>query len=245
VKLLAVTVWVVVGAAATGAAYWAFLITPESTMGTLAVSALLLLTASLLAAFAIAGAIAGWRHALSSRSLRAAVSGVPAIVPAAFIITLVWWLAGGVTDGVSIYSGQISAWFIATFGWSDVSWLFTGIDWLALWVKWVVAPLLGVSIMADIMANGWRAVVRPRWLGHALGPIRLGMATLIFAGLVAAPWVYLTPWRPQGLPATSVELLFIIAKLSATALLMAIGVALFIRQSMPLPQHPGTPVLPE
>ena len=38
--------------------------------------------------------------------------------------------------------------------------------------------------------------------------------TLWFALLVAAPWVYLAPWRPAGLPPTSVELAFIASKLS-------------------------------
>jgi len=50
--------------------------------------------------------------------------------------------------------------------------------------------------------------------------------------LVAAPWVYLTPWRPAGLPATSVELAFIAAKLALTAASMATGLALIVRQAI-------------
>ena len=42
-----------------------------------------------------------------------------------------------------------------------------------------------------------------------------------FAVLIALPWLYLVPWRPAGLPATSIELAFIVAKLSVTAILMA------------------------
>jgi hypothetical protein len=57
------------------------------------------------------------------------------------------------------------------------------------------------------------------------------VSTLLFAVFVAAPWLYLTPWRPEGLPATSIELAFVIAKLAVTALLMAIGIALIIRQA--------------
>jgi len=231
-KLVTVTLWVLAGAALTGGAYWAFLITPESTIGTLAVSAVLLLSALFLVAITISGAIVGWRHGISSRHLRSAIIGVPAIVPAALVIALVWWLVGEATDRVTIYSGQINAWFIATFGWADVSWLFTGINWLALWLKWVVAPMLAVSIMAGIIATGWRALAGAAWIKHALTPGHLGVATLLFSVLVAAPWVYLTPWRPEGLPATSVELIFIIAKLSVTALLMAMGVALIIRQAI-------------
>lgn len=230
-KLIAVTLWVLAGAALTGGAYWAFLITPESTMGTLAVSVLLFLTALFLIATTISGAIVGWRHGISPSHLRSAISGGPAIVPAALVIALVWWLVGGFTDRVTIYSGQINAWFIATLGWADVSWLFAGVRWVALWLKWVVAPMLAVSIMAGIISTGWRALAGAGWIRHALMPTHLGVATLLFAVLVAAPWVYLTPWRPAGLPATSVELAFIVAKLSVTALLMAIGVALIIRQA--------------
>jgi hypothetical protein len=146
---------------------------------------------------------------------------------------LIWWLVGVATNRVTIYNGPISAWFIASFGWADVSWLFTAIQWLSKWLKWVVAPMLALSLMAGILATGWRALSRVAWITRALAPLPLGIATLLFAALVAAPWLYLTPWRPAGLPATSIELAFIIAKLSVTTLLMAIGVALIIRQATP------------
>lgn len=231
-KLAAVTLWVLAGAALAGGAYWAFLVTPESTVGSLAVSVALLLAALFLAAITVSGAIAGWRQGISSSHLRAAVAGVPAIIPAGLIIVLIWWLVGGFTDRVTIYSGQINAWFIAKLGWANVSWLFTGIGWVALWLKWVVASMLAVSMMASFMVSGWRAFGATSWLTRAVSPGRLGAATLLFVVLVAAPWIYLAPWRPSGLPATSVELMFIIAKLSVTALLMAIGFALIIRQAI-------------
>ena len=230
-RLVTVTLWVLAGAALTGGAYWSFLMTPESTIWSLAVSALLLLTALFLAAITISGAIVGWRSGLSIGHVRTAVAGVPAVIPAALIIALLWWLTGSVTDRVTIYSGPINAWFIAAFGWDDVSWLFTGVHWLARWLKWVVAPMLAISLMAGITTSGWRALAGGAWITRALAPFQIGVATLIFAVLVAAPWVYLAPWRPGTLPATSVELIFIIAKLSVTAVLMAIGVALVIRQA--------------
>ncbi len=230
-RLVTVTLWILAGAALAGGAYWSFLITPESTISSLAVSALLLLVAGFLVALTISGAIVGWQSGISPSHVRAAVAGVPSIVPAALIVALIWWLTGSVTDRVTIYSGQINAWFIATFGWDDVSWLFTGITWVALWLKWVVASMLAMSLMAGIVITGWRALAGAAWLRHALAPIHLGIATLIFVVLIAAPWIYLTPWRPEGLPATSVELAFIIAKLAATALLMALGGALIIRQA--------------
>ncbi|MDP2054763.1 MAG: hypothetical protein Q8L75_14085, partial [Acidobacteriota bacterium] len=173
----------------------------------------------------------GWQHGVSSSLFRAAAAGVPASIPAALIAGLIWWLAGAATDRVTIYSGPITAWFIAAFGWDDVSWLFTGISWLAMWLKWVVAPMLALALMAGILTSGWRELAGATWLRRALAPVPLVTATLLFVVLVAAPWIYLAPWRPGGLPATSVELAFVIGKLAVTALLMAVGVALIIRQA--------------
>jgi len=81
--------------------------------------------------------------------------------------------------------------------------------------------------------EGWRTLTGMRWVTRALAPLSLGIATIAFGVLIAAPWTYLTPWRPEGLPATSIELAFIIAKLSVTALLMASGLALIVRQATP------------
>ncbi|MGE0863776.1 MAG: hypothetical protein AB7P34_07725 [Vicinamibacterales bacterium] len=231
-RLVTVTLWILIGAALTGGAYWSFLITPESTVWTLGVSALLLLTAAVLVGITVTGAMVGWREGISATLLRTAVGRAPAIVPAAVLVALVWWLTGLATDRMTIYSGPINAWFIAALGWDDVSWLFTGITWLANWLRWVVAPLLALSLMAGVVLAGWRALAGVSWLRHALAPVNLGMATLFFGLLIAAPWIYLAPWRPAGLPATTIELAFIIAKLSVTALLMATGVALIVRQAI-------------
>ena len=232
-RLVSVTLWILAGAALTGGAYWSFLVTPESTVGALAASSLLIITAAFLAAVTVGGAILGWRDGLSASHLRTTITGVPAAVPGALVVFAVWWLVGRATDSVTIYSGQINAWFIASFGWDDVSWLFTGIAWFSVWLKWVVAPMLALSLMASVLVAGWRTLTGMRWVTRALAPLSLGIATIAFGVLIAAPWTYLTPWRPEGLPATSIELAFIIAKLSVTALLMASGLALIIRQATP------------
>ncbi|MDP2320606.1 MAG: hypothetical protein Q8O42_14860 [Acidobacteriota bacterium] len=229
-KLVAITLWILVGAALTGGVYWSFLITPESTIWSLAASALLLLAAGFLLALTVSGALLGWQHGVTSSLFRAAAAGIPASVPAGLIAGLIWWAVGAATDHVTIYSGPINAWFIAAFGWDDVSWLFTGIGWLAMWLKWVVAPMLALALMAAILAGGWRAMAGAAWIKRALAPLPLATATLLIAVLVAAPWIYLAPWRPGGLPPSSTELMFVIAKLSVTAVLMAMGVALIIRQ---------------
>jgi len=228
-KLGLVTLWILLGAALTGGAYWTFLITPESTIWSLAASALLLASAAFLLALTLSGAIAGWRHGITIRHARTALRGVPAFVPAALIVGVVWWLVGNATNRVTMASGPINAWFIARFGWDDVSWLFTGINWLAAWLTWLVAPSLALALMSGIIAAGWRTLTRRWWIAYALSPVRLGLATVLVAALVAAPWMYLVPWRPEGLPDTSLQLAFIIGKLTLSAVLMAVGVALVIR----------------
>jgi len=230
-RLVTVTLWILVGAALTGGAYWSFLITPESTIWMLLVSALLLLTASVVAGLTLGGAIIGWREGVSTALLRTAVATVPAVIPAALLVGAVWWLTGAVTDRITINSGPINAWFIATLGWDDVAWLFTGIGWLASWLKWVVAPLLGLAMMGRIIRGGWHELAGVTWLRHGLAPANLAAATLCFAAFVAVPWIYLAPWRPASLPATTIELVFIITKLSVTAVLMATGAALIVRQA--------------
>ena len=47
-------------------------------------------------------------------------------------------------------SGEINAWFIARFGWDDVSWLLHGDRGIVgrRGCRWVVAALLALSLMA-------------------------------------------------------------------------------------------------
>lgn len=230
-RLATITLWILLGAALTAAAYWSFLITPESTIWMLLVSAVLLLTTGFVVGLTLGGAIIGWRDGVSARLLRAAIAAVPAVLPAALLVGATWWLTGRLTNLVAINSGPINAWFIATFGWDDVAWLFTGIDWLALWLRWVVAPVLALAVMARVITGGWRELTRVAWLRHGLAPGNVAVATLLFAAFVAVPWLYLAPWRPTGLPATTLELVFIVVKLSVVTVLMATGAALIIRRA--------------
>ena len=157
------------------------------------------------------------------RPVRSAARSIPGVLPAAVIVLLVWWLANRVEIWIAMRSGQINAWFIARFGWDNMSWLFTAIGMAADWFRWVIAALLALSLMAGFVAIGWRALAQPAWLRRALRPRAIAAATLWFGGLIALPWIYLVPWRPQSLPPTSVEFAFIVAKLSFSAILFAIG----------------------
>ena len=159
-RLAAVTVWILAGGALTGGVYWAFLITPESTVGALLLSALLAVIALVLLAITVNGAVAAWSMGPSRESFKTSITGTPTIVPAVAIVGVVWWLTGRVTTWVTAHSGEINAWFIAQFGWDDISALFTGITWGANWIRWVVGPLLSLSLIASLLVGGWQSATR-------------------------------------------------------------------------------------
>jgi hypothetical protein len=240
-RLALATLWILAGSALTAGVYWAFLITPESTIWMLLVSAVLALIALALAGLTASGAIAMWWHGASVVSIRRAARSIPGVVPAALIVLLVWWLANRVEIWVAMRSGQINAWFIARFGWDDMSWLFAAIGYAADWFRWVIAALLALSLMAGFVAVGWRALAQAAWFRRALRPRAIATATLWFGGLIALPWLYLVPWRPASLPPTSIEFAFIVAKLSIAAILFAVGAALMAYEASRSPVSPNDP----
>ena len=240
-RLVLVTSWLLIGAAVTGGAYWGFLNTPESTALALASSVVLvLLTVALLSA-TLNGAIALWVNGPSRFAFTRSLRVIPAVVPALLVFALIWWAAYRLDTWVALRSGEINAWFIATFGWDDMSWLFTAIGFFTTWLRWVLGSLLALSLMAGVAVIGWRAAIRAQWLRRSLRVRTLIAGTLWFVALVALPWLYLVPWRPNWVPPTGTEFAFIVAKLSIAAILMATGVALMIYEVTRLPLTPLDP----
>jgi hypothetical protein len=227
-KLLLATVWILIGSAITGAVYWGFLITPESTIWALLTSALLAIAALAMVGLTANGAIVISSEGASLAGVRRAFAAIPAVVPAALVVLLIWWLANRAESFVTLRSGGINAWFIARFGWDDVSWLFAAVRYFANWFRWVIAALLALSLMAGIAAVGWRAIAQSAWLRRAMRPRAIVAATVWFVVLIALPWTFLLPWRPDNLPASSIEFAFIVAKLSVSVILFATGVTLVI-----------------
>jgi hypothetical protein len=236
-RLILAALWILAGAALTAGAYWGFLITPESTIWSLMTSALLAIVTLAFAGLTASGAILMWWQGASIAGVRRAWRSIPGVIPAALIVLVIWWLAQRAEAWLTMRSGPISAWFIARFGWSDVSWLFAGLGYVADWFRWVIAGLLALSLMAGFVAIGWRALAQAAWLRRALNPRAVAVATLWFVGLIALPWMYLVPWRPQNLPPTSIEFLFIVAKLSLSAALFAVGTALMIYEASRIPAY--------
>lgn len=229
-KLVLATVWILIGGAIAGGLYWAFLITPVSTALALAATALLAIAVLLLAGAIVNGTIEILSDGWSAPGLRRAFASIGSIVPAGLIVLLIWWLTSRVEVSIAQYSGQINAWFIARFGWDDMSWLFTTVRYVGMWLRWVLGALLALSLMAAMLRAGAAALGRPAWIGRALRPRALLLATLAFVLLIALPWAYLVPWRPAWIPATSAELVFIVSKLSVAAILGALALALITRE---------------
>jgi hypothetical protein len=230
-RLLLATVWILIGSAITAGIYWGFLITPESTIWALMVSALLALVALAMVGLTANGALVILSQGVSAAGLRRALASVPSVIPAALIVLAVWWLTSRAETWVALRTGAINAWFIARFGWDDVSWLFSGVRYMAEWIRWVISALLALSLMAGIAAVGWRAIAQAAWLRRALRPRAVLVATLWSVALIALPWMFLVPWRPQNLPPSSIEFAFIVAKLSVSAILFACGAAFVAQQA--------------
>jgi hypothetical protein len=226
--LTGTTLALLAGAVATAAIYWGFLNTPESTVWMLALSAVLAVAAASVAAITIGAVLLAWSGTRWSRAMvLQALRGVPACVPPALVVLGVWWLALRGTAWMDSSSGEISAWFIARFGWSDVSWLFRTVEWIGWWVRWVVAPFIALVWCRSILVRGWRpsrTLVR-----EALRPSGVLIATVIVLALVWMPWTQLAPWRPRGLAPGTGELLFVGAKLGLVAVLSALGWSLVAR----------------
>ena len=240
--LVATTLWLLAGAAVAGGVFWAFLSTPESNIFTLALSAILLLALYFVVALTVNGAVLAWhRRGWSFGAFGSALWGVPAFVVPVLIVALAWLLAGGTEGWVERNQGPISAFFIARFGWSDVLWLFTAVEWAARWVRWILGPMIAMVWLRRALTESWR----PGWplVREGLSPLRLLVATAAFFVLAYLPWVYLVPWRPRWIPTDSIELAFVAVKLGLFAVLAATGVALMIRSAAHTTAPPGPPIL--
>lgn len=239
-RIALATLWILTGSAITAGIYWGFLNTPESTVWALVASAVLAGVTLALAGFTTTGAIAMLTYGASFAGVRRAVHAIGSVIPAALIILAMWWITTHAETWLAMRNGQISAWFIARFGIADVTWIFRAAHRIAQWLRWVLAALLALSLMAGCVAIGWSAIAQAAWLRRAFRPRTVALATVWFVVLIALPWMYLVPWRPKGLPPTSVEFAFIVAKLSLTAILFAIGAALIVYEASRVPAAPGT-----
>lgn len=222
-RVVRAAAWLVAGQMIVGGLYWAFLNTPESNATMLLASVLLLVVMALVAGVTIGGALLG---AASSRVGRA-VTGAPWIVVAAIPAVMLWWIVTRADTWIAAHSGEIAAWFIASLGWADVSWLMRALEWLSLWLRAVVAPLLLLSLFTSLLFIGGRALASVGWVGRALRIGTLIVATLAVALLVLLP-MQAAYWQIPGLPPTWVEPALAGLRLLLIGLVMTIGWAIVV-----------------
>ncbi len=225
--LLVSSVWTLAGAAVAAALFWGFLNTPESTVFTLALSAVLVLAMYAVLAATVAGALTGWQDGWRALPMAAAARGVVTCLPAVVVVLAMWWVVGQWLSWLTAHSGEISAWFIATLNWADVQPLLRGVEGASQWLRWVVVPFAALVWLGDALAGNWRPSRR------SASPVRLALVTAIAAATVWAPLTYLIYWKPPGLPPTWVEPVFAVAKFAAMAFLGAMGWSLITRLAAP------------
>ncbi len=222
-RVALITAWLIVGQVIVGGLYWRFLATPESNTTMLVISAGLILAMILVAGATLGSAIL----TSASSNISRAVWGAPWIVVAVVPALILWWLVTRADRWLAVHSGEVAAWFIATLGWADVSWIMRALEYISLWLRAVVAPLLAIALFAALLFRGRAALGQLWWIGRALRPTTLVVSTLAFALLIALP-LQAAYWQPPGLPNSWVQPAAAGLRLFAIALAATIGWAIMI-----------------
>ena len=218
--------WLALNSAVLAGLFWLFLTTPESNALTVAASAALAAAMLVVAAVTVNAAVLVARGRALAPSITAGLRGVPWFIVAAFLALVAWLLVVQADGWIDRHSGEISAWFIARFGWADVTPLFRLQQGVSLWIRWVAVPLAALGLLAALLHAGARSLTRVQWLWHAWHWRRLALASLVVVMLFLGPW-QLTAWRP-ALPATWIEPAVALVRLGAVAVLALIGSALLV-----------------
>jgi hypothetical protein len=233
-RVALIAAWLIVGQVVAGALYWVLLSTPESNATMLVASAALVVLIAFVAGVTLGAAIL----TSASAGVGRAVIGAPWLVVALVPALVIWWIVLRADAWMAAHSGEIAAWFIATLGWADVSWLMRGLGYISVWLRWVVGPLLTIALFAALLFRERAALRRPSWIRRALRPATLIVSTLAFLLFVALP-VQAVYWRPPGLPATWVEPTAAVLRLGLIALAVTIGWAIMI--AMVADRRPAEP----
>jgi hypothetical protein len=227
-RIVMVALWLFAGHAALGGLYWGFLNVPESNVLMLIVSALLALLLVIGAGIVETTGLLWLRADWTFRAaLKRSVRALPAFLAALALWLVVRWICHRLLRYHEAHSGELDAWFIATFNWTRITWLHHTIDWLLHIVQFVIGTSLAVTLLATAAAGAIADAIHPRWMRRAISPLQLAIIAVAFYGLIFLPWqaVY---WRPASLPASAAEVVFALAKLTTLALVMHIGWSLIL-----------------
>jgi hypothetical protein len=226
-RIVGVTSILAAGSVVAGALYWLFLNTPDSNVWMLIASVVVGLSLVLVVATTVNAAVLRARGAAVRTAVTAGWRGTGWFLLAVLPLLFAWWIIARGDEWITRHQGEINAWFIARFDWSDISGLLRTELWLSRWLRWAVLPVVFVSLLATLLTRE-----RPsgRWLRRAGHWRTLLVATLAFFLLFALPW-QLTAWRPT-LPPTWIEPAVAGLRLAVVFLLGLIGAASMIVASV-------------
>jgi hypothetical protein len=236
-RLRAIAGWLAAGHAVLAGLYWLLLAIPESNVPMLAASALTVLVAILVFGWIEAVGLLAWQPEAHPRELlRRGVGTAPGVWLGVALFVVAWSLAayaGAQWDG---HRGEIDAWLMAQFGWTNTGPFHTAFRWLLAFVQFLGLSV-SVALASAFAAGGFGAVRQARWLRDAVSLRRL----LTLAGiLVVFVWLPLRTvnWRPAWLAPNWQETTFVVLKLGILYLLANLGWALVLGAGRSSATHP-------
>ena len=221
-RLLAIAGWLAGGHAVLAGLYWLLLAIPESNVAMLAASALTVVVAVVVFGWVEAVGLLAWQPEAPPRELlRRGLGKAPGVWLGAALFVAAWFLVAYAQTRWDGYSGEIDAWLMAQFGWSDAGARHTAFRWLLAFVRFLVLSL-AVSLAWAIAAGGFRALRHARWVRDAVSIRRL----LTLAGiLIVFFWLptRAVNWRLAWLAPNWQETTFVVLKLGSLYLLANLG----------------------
>lgn len=224
--LVRTALWIGLIDALAGACVLGFLYTPESNALMLGASALLVLMAGGLLLFSSTSAAHALVHKQAPwRSIGPASRSLPLVLLVVLIVGVLCGAAGWFEAWWTSRAGEVDAAAIAAGDVTNTQPLHAAVRWLVAFVQWVVVPAWLATSLAWIAGYERRDVLGLKWLAAALH-WRMLLVTLAAVTLgVWLPWrgIY---WRPRGLPASSLELVFAALKIGTVYLLSQVAWAI-------------------
>lgn len=200
-----------------GAATWALLNVPESSVPALLLSALLAVLIPVILGVTTAIVLGITGGLAFPTAVQRALPGLRGFAAGLVVLGVLWVITTRLVDLWVEHAGEVDALFLRYAGTASTMWLHTSVGWLLWLLCW------GVGLAAIVGAT--RAVVHGR--GIIAGLVRAFSVRLLGTAVVTllvgyALWsaVY---WRPKGLPDDSAELIFVGAKLLVFYLVATVG----------------------
>jgi hypothetical protein len=224
--VLRVALWIGVIDGLAALAMLGFLYTPESNLLMLSLSAVLVIVATaLLLLSSTSGAIALVQRIAPWKALGTAMRRLPLVLVAIVVVGLLCGAAGWFESWWVARAGQVDAAAIAAGDVTNTRPLHATVHWLVVVVQWILVPAWLTTALAWIAGYERRDVLGMKWLTAGLHWRILLVTAASVIVLVWLPW-RLVYWRPRGLPASSLEMAFTVAKLGLIYLLAQLGWAI-------------------